>query len=97
MKRKLIFKKGFNKKKPKRWCLISNDWTIDSDNEKYYEPYYNIFQIEKIEKFFNSNGFKICKKRSAHNYTYIVFFYFRSKAEEARFIMNYANGVEIDI
>lgn len=97
MKKKLIFKKGFNKKKPKRWCLVSKTIDFDTLKEKYYEPSYSIFQVEKIEKFFNSAGFKICKRRFKHTYTYIMFFYFRSNAEETRFIMNYANGIEINV
>jgi len=103
---KIHFKKGYNKKKPKRWYVFG-----DKKNSYYYcAGMQNINNLENspicFSQYYGCSSFKIYVLKNYgislskdQKYAYDqsrLYVYFRCRADEAAFILKYSNGIEID-
>lgn len=86
---KCHLKKGYDKKKPKRWVLVYKG--IDGS---FYPPPYSIFAARDIMKMFWKNDFHPSKITLPGAEFCNLYFYFRSHAEEARFLLTYSDNIE---
>jgi hypothetical protein len=107
--KKVIFKKGYNPKKPKRWYVFYIPSLADDRAETFYE-YLHMDGRELVIKL-RAAGFHPSKCRVPSPYistrtrkmddrpyvggNYHIFLHFNSHAEEARFIIWASNGIEV--
>ena len=95
---RLYFKKNVNEDKPKRWYVF--DHLPEEYSSPRHFPNYE-FDEYSILKLLQENNFQLSKQKNNFYMgrtkctSWLLYLYFRSHAEEARFIMWASNGVEI--
>jgi hypothetical protein len=81
------FKKGYDKTKPKRWVLVYRNIS-----EGFTQPVFSTWDTHVILTKFREKDFKPSKISYAGHCK--IYFYFRSYAEEARFLLTYSDHID---